>query len=173
MVTGARFLVWMSWKGLLDESTKHWGPVLSQIKAADVPSFSHQFSCAIASYPMLSLNISRRLAWCFVATAGIQSSLTPSKLRRRCWLGCPPSSSERRRQGERARRRGRCPWARLSSSPTVMCSTSTGAWRGRLRVAFLRGALSLSGQARSPLDVLGAWPRCSVVFTSALLPLVW
>ena len=49
-------------KGLLDESTKHWGPVLSQIKATDVPSFSHQFSCAIASYPMLSLNISRRLA---------------------------------------------------------------------------------------------------------------
>ena len=59
--------------------------------------------------------------------------------------------------------RGQLVRARLSPSGSLVLVAdgdllylSTGAWRGRLRVAFLRGALSLSGQARSPLDVLGA-----------------
>jgi len=61
--------------------------------------------------------------------------------------------------------RGQLVRARLSPSGSLVLVAdgdllylSTGAWRGRLRVgvAFLRRALSLSGQARSPLDALGA-----------------
>jgi hypothetical protein len=83
----------MSWKGSwMIARTTGSCPVAN---AADVPSFSHPFSCTIASTPLLSQNISRRLMLPSLLRAGIESQL-PSKLC--CWLaaGCPPSSLERR-----------------------------------------------------------------------------